>query len=661
MSFHLTSTGLVIGHLNVYHLPNKVSDVSVLINQQSPHIFGLSETRIAAEKSNDYSIISDDFLSIQNYSIFRRDHSQHGHNGLATYVHHSILKYTKRRTDLETGSTECLWLEVKVDKSNPLLVCTFYRNPSNGKHTNKLVKNRSQKGTVSNNCVECLKCGNNCSKQVSFAEWKEEFINLMDRVNDENKNILILGDFNIDLKHKQIQWISVTSLFNLKQLVNQPTRVTDKTSTMIDHIYTNNANMTSNIKIVDSGISDHKPIFCKWKCKIPKNKKNCHTTFEYRNVKNFDENQFLFDVYNTAFEILYNEHNAEKALDDFNNMFLSIIDKHAPLRQRRVKNLSLPPWITNDLRNAMTKRDELKRAQTEKKKEIKLVTEQKKKEEMEIQLQNISTEYKRQRNKVLELQRQAKKTYFNSLIENSKNTATIWRAMNEILNKSKKSSNSQVTNVSPDTYNEHFLSVASSLHKGLDKKDIKQNNNHDKLKCFIDGKLTKDACFQIPFLTVEELENIVKGFKNKTAMGMDKVPVKLLKLALPFISNPLTYVFNLCIRQNIFPNSLKIARVIPLPKSKDLSDVNNFRPISILPLLSKPLEKHIQKHLLKFMENNNLFHPFQSGFRQNHSCSTALASLCDKWLSNINESKLTGAVFLDFKKAFDLVDHSILL
>ena len=252
MSFNLTSTGLIVGHLNVYHLPNKVADVSVLINQQSPHIFGLSETRIAAEKIDDYDVISDDFLSIHDYSIFRRDHAQHGHNGLAVYVHHSIVKYTKRRTDLEIGLTECLWLEVKVDKSNPLLVCTFYRNPSK-------------------KSFECLKCGNICKKQISFANWKEEFISLMDKVNDENKNVLILGDFNIDLKQKQIQWITVTSLFNLKQLISKPTRVTDKTSTMIDHIYTNNTNMTNNIKVVDSGISDHKPIFCKWKCKIPKN------------------------------------------------------------------------------------------------------------------------------------------------------------------------------------------------------------------------------------------------------------------------------------------------------------------------------------------------------------------------------------------------------
>jgi len=483
----------------------------------------------------------------------------------------------------------------------------------------------------------------------------------MDKVNDENKNVLILGDFNIDLKQKQNQWITITSLFNLKQLISKPTRVTDKTSTMIDHIYTNNPNMTNNIKVVDSGISDHKPIFCKWKCKIPKNKKNGHTTFEYRSFKHFDENQFLLDVYNTSFWVLYNEHNAEKALDNFNDMFLSIIEKHAPLRQRRVKNMSSPPWITNDLKNAMAKRDQLKSAQTEKKKEIERVLQQDKKEEGKIQLINISTEYKRQRNKVLELQRQAKKTYFNSLIENSKNTATIWRAMNEILNKSKKPNTLQVTNVSPDEYNNHFLSVASSLHKGLDKTDVKESNNHDKLKSFIEENLAENDCFQIPFIFETELEKIVKDLKNKKAMGLDKVPVKLLKLALPFISKPLTYIYNLCISQNIFPSALKTARVIPLPKNKDLSDVNNFRPISILPLLSKPLEKHIQKHLLTFMENNNLFHSFQSGFRQNHSCSTALATLCDKWLSNINESKLTGAVFLDFKKAFDLVDHSILL
>ena len=104
--------------------------------------------------------------------------------------------------------------------------------------------------------------------------------------------------------------------------------------------------------------------------------------------------------------------------------------------------------------------------------------------------------------------------------------------------------------------------------------------------------------------------------------------------------------------------------MIPLPKINDLSEPNNFRPISILPLLSKPIERHIYiyKHLLNFLTENNLLCQSQSGFRPQHSCHTALAKLCDNWLSDINNSEVVGAVFLDLKKkAFDLVNHNILV
>ena len=103
----------------------------------------------------------------------------------------------------------------------------------------------------------------------------------------------------------------------------------------------------------------------------------------------------------------------------------------------------------------------------------------------------------------------------------------------------------------------------------------------------------------------------------------------------------------------------KPAKVIPLPKNTentDRTDANNFRPTSLLSVL----ERHIHNHLSTFMEKHNRFHTLQSGFRSKHSCHTALSAMCDMWLSAVDRSEIVGSMFLHFKKAFELVDHTIL-
>ena len=120
-------------------------------------------------------------------------------------------------------------------------------------------------------------------------------------------------------------------------------------------------------------------------------------------------------------------------------------------------------------------------------------------------------------------------------------------------------------------------------------------------------------------------------------------------------------MINASISSGIFPDKLKLANVIPIHKGGCKEDPNNYRPISVLPTISKVFERHIANQLNDYFEETNIIDKHQSGFRKYHSCQTALIRLVDSWLSNIDAGHMIGSVFLDFKKAFDLVDHEILI
>ena len=310
--------GLRIEHMNVYHLYNKVQDVCMLLTK-SPYInlLVLGETRLNCS-------VGDESLSIPNYRLLRRDGAHRGQTGMGRYVHHSIVHTTKRRADLESEKVECMWVEIKHSSSSATQVGYVYRNPA-----------------------------------VTYA-WFDDFVKMKDTVNEGNSNIVLLGDFNSDLLKSQPAWESTTSLSGLHQLINCATRITQTSATLLDHIYMNNEQMVSKVQVSDICISDHCPVVCTWSCKTTRKLAKGHTTVQYRSFKHFNQGDFLQDLNSAPFAAVFSVSDPSKALSAWYEAFLPVIEKHAPLRWKRVKHPTLPLWLSTDIIKAMKTRDKFK-------------------------------------------------------------------------------------------------------------------------------------------------------------------------------------------------------------------------------------------------------------------------------------------------------------
>ena len=191
-------------------------------------------------------------------------------------------------------------------------------------------------------------------------------------------------------------------------------------------------------------------------------------------------------------------------------------------------------------------------------------------------------EYKKQRNYVLNVVEKGKNKYFSQLVKDNCDTFSIWKAINSTTRKNSKTCDISASNISPDSFNDNFLSVSTNLLHSL-----KESSGHDSYICcsslldFCWEKRGPSHAFHIPLHTVYEVRKLITGLANKRSKGPNNMPTYLLKLGHPYIVETLTYIYNLCIEKNVFPKIFKTAKVIPLPKNTDRTDPNNFRPISL--------------------------------------------------------------------------------
>jgi len=276
--------------------------------------------------------------------------------------------------------------------------------------------------------------------------------------------------------------------------------------------------------------------------------------------------------------------------------------------------------------------------------------------------------YRNHRNKLQnEIRKAQRQYYWTEFRKRTNDISATWKLINEMLKLK-----SALTASSPHSIKK--LTVGNQVI--TDESEIATNLNNyftaigSKLSSTLLPSSTSPLSYLLPqnpfsitFLHTDsyEISDIIKDIKNSSSCGDDEIPMSVIKSAHDLIANTLALIINLFISHSIFPEDLKIAKVIPLFKSGDKSNMSNYRPISLLNSFSKIYERVYQKRIISYLDKYNIIDPSQYGFRKHHSTEFALLHLIDRISQDLENKKYVIAITIDLQKAFDSLDHTILL
>ena len=270
--------------------------------------------------------------------------------------------------------------------------------------------------------------------------------------------------------------------------------------------------------------------------------------------------------------------------------------------------------------------------------------------------------YKAARNQVNIKLRNAKQNYYSTKIAGQKcNPKEAWKTINNLLGKKAKQTIVNELDMNKNIlqdpqeivegFNEYFSNIGPNLASNI----AMANCNFE---TYVQKAKSEFTAFQPT--TVTDVTQMLSGLSNNKATGIDKISCKIIKIAAPAIADSLTYIFNQAITLSTFPDQWKVARVTPLYKSGQRNIPGNYRPISVLPAISKIMERILYNQIYNYLTTFGLLSNSQFGFRKSHSTATALLECTNEWYVNLDRKLFNLVVFIDLKKAFDTVDHQIL-
>lgn len=443
--------------------------------------------------------------------------------------------------------------------------------------------------------------------------------------------IYCFGDNNVNFFDEScpstLYFKTMLESINLEQIIAEPTRFANGRGSLLDLIL-----VSSGLDIIESGVqgqkfADHETVYCHIQINQPKVEPTIKTI---RCFKNFDIEEFRRSLQLVPWQTVFHIPDIDGKVNFIQQNILNVINQHAPIKKVKITSNKNPPWLTDNLKLLMRLRD---KAFSKYKKTKKL---------------SHWDYYKSLRNTTNQAINREKKAYFASL--HNTNTKNLWRELKSVNIACNSNVDLPPNLQNPNDINNFFINSISAA-----------SNNPQPIIQYYKQNPIKVGMEPLLFNTVDttEIYKYICQIKSNSS-GVDGITIQIIEYCCPTILPYLTHVMNYCVLHNIFPSTWKIGAVVPIAKIKDPKDYKDLRPITILPVLSKVFEKVIEKQIRAHLCRYHLFPENQSGFRPNHSCTTALLNVTDDLLRSHDQGKVSILTLLDFSKAFDTINHDIL-
>jgi exonuclease III len=573
----------------------------------------------------------ENLAQFDNYdSVFKHKSTTKEGGGIAVYLRQGIEFKVRNDISFPESSRfmfDCLFIEVMCNKAIPhthsknIIVCVIYRSPSFSK----------------------------------LQEFTNALSALIDKIQREGKHIIITGDSNIDLLQinavaPNMEFFDMLISHNLLPNISLPTRVTQSSATLIDHIWSNIPPEQAIAGTMTTDITDHFSnfIFCEQFNKIPVQPRYISVrkmTKQHLNAFNAIENENWDNVYHS--------NNVDIAYCNFMSTYMKHVNTHLPMQKKcfNRKKHKIEPWMTQGLLKSMRTKEKLYKKMLTARNTVSYVNhESKYKEYLSLYKKSI---------------RAAKNQFWLLRFEDTKSDIKrTWKNINTLLNNKSKNhsfpsqfhhNGNTISNPKEiaDSFNDYFVNAAPNLASKIPSFPSIGNS-----RTLLERDLPNSFFFEPT--THFEISKIIDSLKPKTSCGHDDVSPKLVSKTVRSISFPLAHVINLSLESGVFPSEMKLAKVVPIFKSKDSTSFSNYRPISLLPTFSKVIERLVHKRLMHYLNSHNLLCQSQYGFLRNSSTEYAILELQNRISNSMGKNEWCAAIFLDLSKAFDTLDHQIL-